>query len=141
MPANYNTGFKWLVDYLYGKTNLLGLSTESDVPGVLFPAFVTQQLLLNAPGISLDDLGTQVFNRRWQYARWADLPVPNFVTNETQVSVVAALNAATNVHASLANAKMFLTPELRPDKVNGYCVIAVMLMCLWVLCGSSGEPA
>ncbi|HZI32154.1 MAG TPA: SBBP repeat-containing protein, partial [Candidatus Binatia bacterium] len=103
MPTNYDTGFKWLQRYLYGDTNILGLSQESDAPSVLFPRFVKQQLLANAPGVSLDDIGTRAFNRQHYYARWQDFPTPTVVNNPSQAVCVDSLTSITNVLPSMTN--------------------------------------
>jgi RHS repeat-associated protein len=91
MPTNYDNGFKWLSHYLYGDTNILGLSAESDAPSVLFPRFVKQRLLANAPGIALDDLGVSAYNRQHYYWRWQDFPTPSVVNNPTQSVCVDSL--------------------------------------------------
>ena len=103
MPTNYNNGFKWLQNYLYGDTNILGLSAESDAPSVLFPRFVKAQLLINAPGIALDDLGVSAYNRQHYYLRWQDFPTPSVVNNPTQVACADSLTSITNVLPSMTN--------------------------------------
>ena len=103
MPANYDNGFKWLQNYLYGDTNILGLSVESDAPSVLFPRFVKQQLLANAPGISLDDIGVKAVNRQHYYSRWQDFPTPSVVNNPTQVVCADSLISITNALPSMTN--------------------------------------
>ncbi len=105
MPTNYDNGFKWLSHYLYADTNILGLSAESDAPSVLFPRFVKGQLLANAPGISLDDIGVNAFNRQHYYLRWQDFPTPSVVNNPAQVVCVDSLAspAITNVSPALTN--------------------------------------
>ena len=110
MPTNYNNGFKWLARYLYGDTNILGLSAESDAPSLLFPRFVKQQLLTNAPGIALSDLGIQAFNRQHYYSRWQDFPTPSVVNNPTQVACADSLTSITNVLPGMTN--MFNTVTL-----------------------------
>lgn len=105
MPTNYNSGLKWLQNYLYGDTNILGLSAESDAPSVLFPRFVKAQLLTNAPGVALDDLGVSAYNRQHYYLRWQDFPTPSVVNNPSQVVCVDSLAspAITNISPVLTN--------------------------------------
>lgn len=105
MPTNYDNGFKWLRNYLYGDTNILSLSLLSDAPSVLFPAFIKQQLLTTAPGISLDDIGLKAFNRQHYYSRWQDFPTPSVVTSQSQVVCVDSLTSAgiTNVSPGMTN--------------------------------------
>jgi hypothetical protein len=80
LPANYNNAYKWIKQYLSGDTNILSLN-ESDEPSVLFPAFITQSLLTTGPGLSIDDMGTQAFDRQVEYNQWSDFPTPFAVTN------------------------------------------------------------
>ena len=53
----------------------LAVSGDS-TPRVIFPAFLQQTLLQNHPGVSVDDLGVQIVNRRHYYPRWQDFPTP-----------------------------------------------------------------
>lgn len=103
MPTNYNNAHKWVRDYVYGKTNLLALSSDDDTPATLFPKFVEQVLLTNAPGLSLDDIGVRVRNRRNNYSRWADFPKPTVVGSSNVVVENLSSIALTNVSPNLTN--------------------------------------
>ena len=105
MPTNYNSGFLWLQHYIYGDTNIIGLNAESDEPAVLFPEFVNGQLLANAPGISLDDIGVNVVDRQNYYSSWTNFPTPTVVNNPAQVVCVDSLasSAITNVSPTMTN--------------------------------------
>jgi len=82
MPTNYSNAYGWVHDYVYGNSNLLSLAVDGDnTPRVVFPAFLKQTLLQNHPGISVDDLGVEVYNRQHYYSRWQDFPTPTWVTN------------------------------------------------------------
>jgi hypothetical protein len=63
MPTNYNSGYKWLTHFIAGDTNIFSLSS-SDQPLDLLPLFIQANLDANYPGISVDDLGVQIVNRR-----------------------------------------------------------------------------
>ena len=102
MPADYNNGYKWVRHYLAGDTNILSLSTETDVPSALFAKFIQKSLLTTGPGISLDDIGTTCINRQNQYSRWSDFPTPFAVTNGT-VNTVHDLTSITNIYPSWTN--------------------------------------
>jgi RHS repeat-associated protein len=102
MPSTYNSGFKWVRQYLQGDANIFSLSSETDVPSVLFTKFVQKTLLTTGPGISVDDLGTHAFNRRVQYGRWSDFPTPFAVTNGT-VNTVQNLTTITNIFPTWTN--------------------------------------
>ncbi len=103
MPTNYNNGYKWMRDYLYGKTNILALSSDDDTPATLFPKFLQQVLLTNAPGLSTDDIGVRVINRRNNYSRWTDFPKPTLVgSSNVPVENLSSI-ALTNVSRYLTN--------------------------------------
>lgn len=102
MPSNYKTSYQWVRDYLYGKTNIMGLSVD-DTPQTLFPLFVKQSLETTAPGISLDDIGVQIRNRRHLYTRWGDFPRPPVVTNVSTAVESLGSSMITNVNPRLTN--------------------------------------
>ena len=82
MPTNYANAYPLVSDYIYAKTNLLSLAADGDnTLRVIFPAYLKQTLLQNHPGISVDDVGDEVFNRQHYYSRWQDFPTPTCVTN------------------------------------------------------------
>jgi len=103
MPEDYNSGSEWVRNYVYGDTNILSLSGETDIPRVLFPKFIQQTLNQNYPGLSLDDMGVRVFNRPHHYVRWEDLPEPTLVVNQDEIAVVKNLTSATNTVPSMTN--------------------------------------
>lgn len=103
MPTNYNNAYKWVRDYLYGRTNLLALNPDDDTPSALFPKYVEQVLLTNAPGVSLDDIGVRAINRRNYYARWADFPKPTIVGHSNVVVEHLSSSTLTNLSPTLTN--------------------------------------
>jgi RHS repeat-associated protein len=76
LPTNYNSGFKWLTQFLASDTNIFSLSATSDQPLDLLPAFIQNQLDQSHYGMSVDDMGVQIRNRRHLYAQWSDFPKP-----------------------------------------------------------------
>jgi RHS repeat-associated protein len=102
LPTDYNNGYKWVKKYLTGDTNIFSLDSETDVPSILFTKFLQHSLLINAPGVSVDDIGTRAFNRRNQYARWGDFPTPFAVTNGA-VNTVHDLTSITNIFPTWTN--------------------------------------
>jgi RHS repeat-associated protein len=100
MPANYNNAYKWVRGFLFGDTNITSLATEQS-PAALFPKWAERSLMTN--GLSLDDMGVQIFNRRNQYARWSDFPCPTSVTNTSIAVESFASTAITNVSPNLTN--------------------------------------
>ena len=85
MPTNYNNAMKWIMGYIYNRPEIVGLGDTNDPPEILFPRFVEQQLLTNAPGVSFDQLGVQCANRPHVYARWSDFPTPTWVAGTNWV--------------------------------------------------------
>src|SRR5207253_9475066 len=100
MPTNYNSGYKWVRNYLYGDTNILSLSSAEDTPAALFPKFIHNSLLsnTNTASISLDDIGVRVLNRRNYYSRWPDFPTPTWV-GET-ITAVESLGSTSITNVS-----------------------------------------
>ncbi|MBI1176394.1 hypothetical protein GC207_03030 [bacterium] len=108
MPANYSSAYPWVRDYVFGNTNLLALAVDGDnTPRVIFPRFLAQTLQQNHPGISVDDIGVQIVNRRRNYSRWQDFPTPTYLTNSS--IAVSNLTDANIVNISPALANLFDT--------------------------------
>jgi RHS repeat-associated protein len=117
MPPNYGNAYGWVKDYIYGATNLLSLAVDDDAtPRVIFPAYLKQTLLQNHPGVSVDDLGVQVFNRRHNCARWQDFPTPTWLTNACTAVESLGSSGITNVNPALTN--IFDTVSLEVYSVN-----------------------
>jgi RHS repeat-associated protein len=118
MPTNYNSGFKWLTHFIANDTNIFSLSS-SDQPMDLLPLFIQQNLTNNFPGVSVDDLGMQIINRRHLFAQWSDFPKP-FALSGTPL-VVESLSTNLNLFNtldirvfSLTNPSKFIdTTEMR----------------------------
>ena len=102
MPTNYNTSYKWALDYMRGNSNLLSLASENS-PGAIFPAYLKQMLLLNHPGIAVSDIGVQITDRQNSYLRWSDFPRPTYVTNFSYSVDSFSDPAITNVSPGLTN--------------------------------------
>jgi RHS repeat-associated protein len=104
MPTNYSSAFPWVRDYIYGKTNLLSLAVDNDnTPRVIFPKFLQQTLLQNHPGISVGDIGMDIYNRQHNYSRWQDFPTPTWVTNASTSLESLTSSAITNISPTLTN--------------------------------------
>lgn len=104
MPANYKTAYPWVRDYVFGNTNLTALAVDGDsTPRVVFPRFLTQTLQQNHPGVSIDDIGVQIVNRRRNFSRWQDFPTPTYLTNFS-IAVPSLTDAGiTSVSPALTN--------------------------------------
>jgi RHS repeat-associated protein len=101
LPADFNNGYKWAREYLYLNSEIFQLGHAKDTPAELFPAFVQYELSKNSPGITLDDIGANVINRKHQYARWKDFPHPTLVTN--QVFAVESMAVVSNTIPAMTN--------------------------------------
>jgi RHS repeat-associated protein len=86
MPTNYNNVMKWVMGYLYNRPEIVGLGDTNDPPETLFPRYVENQLLTNAPGVSFDQLGVQAVDRQHVYPTWSDFPTPTWVANTNWVA-------------------------------------------------------
>ena len=73
--------------------------SASDQPADLLPLFIQTNLDLNYPGMSIDDLGVQIVNRRPLYARWSDFPLP-FALSGTP-TVIESLKTNMNLFNTL----------------------------------------
>ncbi|HTV42882.1 MAG TPA: DUF6531 domain-containing protein [Candidatus Sulfotelmatobacter sp.] len=113
MPSNYYNAYPFVHDYIYGNTNLLSLASGGDdTLRVIFPAYLKQTLLQNHPGISVDDIGTQIVNRQHYYARWQDFPTPTYVTNTCISLESLGSSAITNINPALTNIFDTLSVEI-----------------------------
>jgi RHS repeat-associated protein len=102
MPNGYESGYKWVRKFIFADPTIMGLSTENDTPSVLFPKFLQKSLLNNWPGISVDDIGSRIHNRRHYYNKWSDFPTPTVVTNavvpvESMANITNGLPGMTNI--------------------------------------------
>ena len=71
--------------------------TATTRPGSSSRPSLQQTLLQNHPGVSVDDLGVQIVNRRHYYARWQDFPTPTWVTNTSTPLESLTASGITNV--------------------------------------------
>jgi len=104
MPTNYSSAYPWVKDYIYGKTNLLSLAMDDDnTPRVIFPRFLQQTLQQNHPGISVGDIGMDIYTRQHNYSRWQDFPTPTWVTNVSTSLESLTSSGITNISPTLTN--------------------------------------
>jgi RHS repeat-associated protein len=113
LPDDYNSGAKWLRQYLFADQRILSLDSHTDVPSVLFPKFVVSSLLQNHPGTSLDDIGMRIRNRRHLYSRWQEFPVPNVVNTPTQAVISDSLSGSALTNALPQMTNVFNTVQVQ----------------------------
>lgn len=104
MPTNHSSALEWTRDYLLRKPEIMQVGREGELPGKLFQKYVQSVIATNpaSAGISMDDLGVRVRNRRHHFHKFGDLPRPNAIVNSAQLSVVAHLSESTNSFPFLA---------------------------------------
>ncbi|TAL05013.1 MAG: hypothetical protein EPO07_04340, partial [Verrucomicrobia bacterium] len=104
LPDSYKQLQLWVKDYVFGRTNIMAFAAlDDDTPATIFPAYLKNCLLTNAPGISLDDLGMRYINRRHVYSSWSDFPRPTWVTNTSTAIESLTASTITNVSPRLTN--------------------------------------
>ncbi len=79
MPDGYRTGSQFVQKYLLNDPGLRNDSyirsrTDNDNLGTLFELFVQKNL--EVKGLSLDQMGMKIYDRRNYYTRWEDFPRP-----------------------------------------------------------------
>jgi RHS repeat-associated protein len=114
LPTAYDNGTKWFRNYLFGDPAIMAMDFSGvNTPSVLFPKFIWANLLENYPGVSLDDIGMKVRNRRHLYSRWQDFPSPTVVTNADQVVVADSLTSSTITNVSPLMTNIFNTVDIQ----------------------------
>lgn len=94
--------WEWIDRYLHGDTNLLSLA-EINTPSAIFPRYLQSRLDANHPGISSDEIGVRIRNRKNNFARWEDLPRPFSVTSAPSYWYQLASNAFDTIQAEILN--------------------------------------
>lgn len=76
LPAETRTGYNWLQKFISKDAALF----PADRPGNTFASryfpYIERTLQQGGSGLTLNDFGTQAYNRRNYYTRWQDLPKP-----------------------------------------------------------------
>jgi YD repeat-containing protein len=117
LPNENKILYGWVRDYVFARTNLMSfVSGDDDSAGYIFPRYLNQFLETNAPGVSIDDIGVQVLNRRHLYSRWDDFPRPTWVTNQSTAVESLTSSGITNVSPRLTN--IFNTVSVELFSVN-----------------------
>jgi RHS repeat-associated protein len=103
MSTEYPDTFRWMDGYVRGRTNILSFADGDDTPAALFPKWLKNNLLVKAPGVSIDDIGVRFVNRRHSYARWQDFPRPLVAPASAVALDSLGSSAITNVFPGLTN--------------------------------------
>jgi RHS repeat-associated protein len=97
MPTGYRNGLEWFQQYIHRDPAIRSLSTESDDPGVLYPAFIKKHLADHHPQISIDDIGVRIFDRKNNFTTWGEFPQPwEFSGSLAAANLVAELDSNAN---------------------------------------------
>ncbi|MFA6175236.1 MAG: RHS repeat-associated core domain-containing protein [Phycisphaerae bacterium] len=106
MPSGYQTGLQWMRHYVEKDPTIRALSAEVDNAGALFPMYVTDRLKANQPGLSIDDMGVKIYNRRHYYSDWNDFPRPWQTPAISGSNLKVNLNTIANIFDTM-NVKVF----------------------------------
>ncbi len=87
LPPGYNNALIWSRAYVHNDPAILSLGNANDPPSVLFPKFLDQTLQTNHPGVTSDDIGMKIEDRRHYYTQWSDFPTPFSVDNNGSARV------------------------------------------------------
>ncbi|MDX2109330.1 MAG: RHS repeat-associated core domain-containing protein [Verrucomicrobiota bacterium] len=86
LPTNRGesiTGKSWLENYLNNNTSFdtfhhaameYAQTNTDDSPGAVFPKYIKR--CLESKSLSIDDIGLKIYNRKHNYVKWGDFPVP-----------------------------------------------------------------
>jgi RHS repeat-associated protein len=102
LPRDFNSGYKWASEYLRLNSKIFDFGLAKDTPAELFPRFVQNSLANNYPGLSLDDLGARIIDRKHHYPRWSDFPAPTLLSNQV-MTAVESMGAVTNIYPTFTN--------------------------------------
>ena len=94
MPANYPDAYSWIKAYAFADPTIFGLGSPNDTTVSIWKKWLTNLINTNQfqSNLSLDDFGVRAFNRPTAYTSWSQLPMPNFLGNQSQVAVVQTLS-------------------------------------------------
>lgn len=120
LPTNYPAAYPWVKEYLMAEPGLMSLASTNSSSGTIWKRFLASVLNTNQTqsNLSLDDFGVRAFNRRHSYATWESLPRPNFLTNQTQVTVVPTLSESAATYPFLTNIFDRLRIEIYKDSTS-----------------------
>jgi RHS repeat-associated protein len=105
MPTNYPDAYSWIRAYAFADPSLMALGSPNDTTVSIWKKWLTNLINTNKlqSNLSLDSFGVRAFNRPNAYTSWSQLPMPNFLTNQSQVAVVQTLSDSPITYPFLTN--------------------------------------
>ncbi|WP_309383704.1 RHS repeat-associated core domain-containing protein [Cerasicoccus frondis] len=113
MPEGYRSGREWVEAYLRNDPEInqyIGADGD-DTAGNLFYRFVEEYL--KPHGLSIDDMGMTVVNRRNRYEVWEDFPRPFAIGNKDNVDTPIDVNLARDYRS---DSDRFITVKVSATK-------------------------
>ncbi|MBU6409139.1 MAG: hypothetical protein KGR98_02010, partial [Verrucomicrobia bacterium] len=104
-PTNYPDAYSWVKAYAFADPSLMALGDPNDGIMPVWKKWLTDVINTNSlqSNLSLDDFGVRAFDRRNTYTSWSQLPVPDFLTNQSQAAVVQTLSDSSITYPFLTN--------------------------------------
>ncbi len=92
-PDGYQTGAQWLTQYLLNNPEIRSLSKKDNL-GALFTIYAQNKLA--EAGLTIDDVGMHVVNRRHNYTSWEEFPQPWQTPNISEKNLAQNLDVHQN---------------------------------------------
>ncbi|QYY34820.1 DUF6531 domain-containing protein [Ruficoccus sp. ZRK36] len=118
-PEGFNSGKKWTEKYLTNDpaiNDLIG-NDGRDTPGLLFERYLREQAADD--GLSVDDFGLKIYNRRNHYWTWDDFPKPFIVGQLNSRTWTEPLAVKTNDLKNSSDASKFATLQVKIQTEGG----------------------
>ena len=105
MPTNYPNAYAWVKDFALANPSLMALASPNDGVAKFWQSYLTSVINTNKlqPNLSLQSFGVWSVNRPQNYTSWSQLPVPDALYNQSQVSVIQTLSDSPTTYPFLTN--------------------------------------
>jgi RHS repeat-associated protein len=104
-PPNYPDAYSFVKAYALANPALMALASPNAGIATVWQKWLTSVINTNQlqPNLSLNSFGVVAYNRPNTYTSWNQLPVPDFMTNQSLVSVVHTLSDSSITYPFLTN--------------------------------------
>jgi len=105
MPTSYPDAYSFVKAFAFANPSIMALGSPNDGISSFWKKWLTNLINTNQlqPNLSLDDFGVLAYNRADTYTTWNQLPMPDFMTNQSQVAVVQTLSDSPVTYPFLTN--------------------------------------
>lgn len=115
MPEGYRTGSQFVRKYILNDSALrndsyISSRTDEDNLGSIFELFVQKQV--ESKGLSIDQVGMNIYNRRNYYTRWEDFPRPWATSSVSNSNLAQSLSESQNPHLASTLNEIFDTVSI-----------------------------